>query len=88
MIRGAVILLTTSLFLVLFFGPIASALNPLFNAVQQNAAVQSSSVVGPSIIKELRTVIFVFVPLIVGVGGVVITFLLAIRLRGTSGVRP
>lgn len=88
MIRAFAVLIVSLFTLAVFFGAVAPGIAPVFDAVKTNDAVQGSSVVGPEIITELETVTFVFVPLIFGAGAVLLAFLYAIRLRGTSGARP
>jgi hypothetical protein len=86
MIR-ALMLMTTSLFLLVFyFGALASPLQLIFSTIEPFTLGGSSSVIdGPGVLGQIRTVIFVFVPLIFGAGAIILAFIFAVRLRGTSG---
>jgi len=86
MFKAFTYLLTVTFMLVVFFGAVAPSINGLFGIISNNAAVQGSSVVGPGIINSLGTFLFVFAPLILGFGAIVIGFVFAVRLRGTSGI--
>jgi hypothetical protein len=86
MFKAFTYLLTTAFMLVVFFGAVAPSISNLFGLISNNGAVQSSSVVGPGILDSLATFLFVLAPLILGFGAIVIGFVFAVRLRGTSGV--
>lgn len=86
MIRAFVVMLTALFTLATFFGAIVPALNPFFDII--SSTLPQNPVVQNSLIGELKTSLYVFVPLIFGGGAILLSFLFAVRLRGTSGVRP
>jgi len=86
MFKAFTYLLTVTFMLVVFFGAVAPSVSGLFGIISNVDAVQSSSVVGPAILDSLGTFLFVFAPLILGFGAIVIGFVFAVRLRGTSGI--
>jgi hypothetical protein len=74
---------TAVFFLTVFFGILAEPIQILFNTVEPRVA--GSTLNGPGIIGQLRTYLFVIVPLIFGAGAIILAFVFAVRLRGTSG---
>jgi hypothetical protein len=70
MIRALLVMLVSGLLLAAFFGGIAPGIAPVFDTVEDDAAVQSDdSPVGPGIITTIRDIVFIYAPLILlGVG--------------------
>jgi len=87
MFKAFTYLLTVTFTLVVFFGAVAPSASGLFTIISNVDAVQNSTVVGPGILDSLATFLFVFAPLILGFGAIMIGFVFAVRLRGTSGVQ-
>lgn len=86
MFKAFTYLLTVTFTLVVFFGAVAPSVSGLFGIISNVDAVQNSTVVGPGVLDSLGTFLFVFAPLILGFGAIIIGFVFAVRLRGTSGI--
>jgi hypothetical protein len=84
-------MMTTSVFfLVFFFGVVAEPLQILFAALEPvvgtgGDGARGSAINGVGVLNQLRTYLFVIVPLIFGAGAIILAFVFAVRLRGTSG---
>jgi hypothetical protein len=84
-------MMTTSVFfLVVFFGIIAEPIQILFQTIQPfvdpgGDGAAGSPINGTGVLSQLSTYLFVIVPLIFGAGAIVLAFVFAVRLRGTSG---
>jgi hypothetical protein len=84
-------MMTTSVFfLVFFFGVVAEPLQILFSSVEPLLGTggdgsAGSAINGVGVLNQLRTYLFVLVPLIFGAGAIILAFVFAVRLRGTSG---
>jgi hypothetical protein len=84
MIRALMMMVTSLFLLVFFFGALADPIATLFGVLEPNYA-NGGVIDGSGVLSQLRTVLFVLVPLIFGVGSIVLAFVFAVRLRGTSG---
>jgi hypothetical protein len=84
MIRALMMMVTSLFFLVFFFGALADPISILFGVLEPNYA-DAGVIDGSGVLSQIRTVLFVLVPLIFGVGSIVLAFIFAVRLRGTSG---
>jgi len=76
------VFLTVLVLLAVLFGPLAAALEPLFEVFLGSEFVQNSTVVGPSDLKAIETVLFVQAPIVYVGAGVLFLFLAALRLEG------
>jgi|APHM01.1.fsa_nt_gi hypothetical protein len=76
------VLLTILVLLAVLFGPLATALEPLFEVFLQSDSVQNSDVVGPSNLEAIESVLFVQAPIVYVGAGVLFLFLAALRLEG------
>jgi hypothetical protein len=90
MIRALMLMVTSLFFLVFFFGALADPLQILFQSIAPFAdpggdGAAGSPIDGIGVLNQITTFLFVFVPLIFGVGAIVLAFIFAVRLRGTSG---
>jgi|APHM01.1.fsa_nt_gi hypothetical protein len=89
MLRALILMTTTIFFLVLFFGAIAEPLQILFDTIEPLLGTGSDGTAGGidgvGVLNQIRAYLFVLVPLIVGAGSIVLAFIFAVRLRGTSG---
>jgi hypothetical protein len=86
--RALAVMVITAFVLGAYFGAVVPALAPLFDAIQGNAAVQSSSVVGGGIIEDIRNIAFVLGPLITLFAAILLAFVFAVRRELSTGVRP
>jgi hypothetical protein len=84
-------MMTTSVFfLVVFFGIVAEPIQILFQTIQPfvnpgGDGTAGSPINGTGVLQQLSTYLFVIVPLIFGAGAIILAFVFAVRLRGTSG---
>lgn len=91
MLRALIMMTTSLFFLVFFFGVVAEPLQILFSSVEPllgtggDGSAGSSAINGLGVLNQLRTYLFVLVPLIFGAGAIILAFVFAVRLRGTSG---
>jgi hypothetical protein len=76
------VLLTVLLLLAVLFGPLATALEPLFEVFLNSESVQNSDVVGPGNLKAIEQVLFVQAPIVYVGAGVLFLILAALRLEG------
>jgi len=91
MLRALIMMTTSVFFLVFFFGVVAEPLQILFSSVEPllgtggGDGTAGSAINGVGVLNQLRTYLFVLVPLIFGAGAIILAFVFAVRLRGTSG---
>jgi len=90
MLRALIMMTTSLFFLVFFFGVVAEPLQILFSSVEPllgtgGDGTAGSAINGVGVLNQLRTYLFVLVPLIFGAGAIILAFVFAVRLRGTSG---
>jgi len=90
MLRALIMMTTSLFFLVFFFGVVAEPLQILFASLEPalgtgGDGAGGSAINGVGVLNQLRSYLFVLVPLIFGAGAIILAFVFAVRLRGTSG---
>jgi len=80
MIRALLVMIISGLLLATFFGAIAPGIGPVFDAVEQDQAVQSDETpVGSGIIATIRDIVFIYAPLIILAVGIGFPLIFALR---------
>lgn len=90
MLRALIMMTTSLFFLVFFFGVVAEPLQILFATLEPllgsgGDGTAGSAINGVGVLNQLRSYLFVLVPLVFGAGAIILAFVFAVRLRGTSG---
>lgn len=84
--RAFVVMLVTMFVAAAFFGGVAPAIEPVFDAVSSNQAVQSGgSPVGAGIIGDIQTIVFILGPMLLILAGVLLPFVFAVRREVFAG---